>query len=120
MQHGAKRSLGHLIFEDAAAGLVGIAGMNDQRQAGRTRGGDVGAKAALLRFAGAVLVEIIQPRLAQRHDFGMPRQLDQFVRGNPVLFVGVMRMGADRAIDVRKSLRDRQAAHRDASPASRW
>src|SRR3979411_1864868 len=38
----------------------------------------------------------------------MLRQFDQFVRGNSVFFIGMMRMGADRAIDVRKSLRDRQ------------
>src|SRR5882757_5011859 len=38
----------------------------------------------------------------------MIRQLDQFVRGNPGFLVGVMRMGADRAIDVWKSLRDCQ------------
>ena len=108
MQHGAKRSLGHFVFEDAAAILVGFAGMNDQRQAGRAGRRDMGAKAALLRFARAVLVEIIQPRLAERHDLGMPRQLDQFARGNAVFFVGVMRMGADRAIDVGKPLRDRE------------
>ena len=29
-------------------------------------------------------------------------------RGNPILFVGMMRMGADRAIDVGKPFRDRQ------------
>ena len=54
MQHRAKRSLGHFVFENAAATLVGLAGMNDQRQAGRARRGDVGAKAALLRFRRAV------------------------------------------------------------------
>src|SRR6266849_5989628 len=36
----------------------------------------------------------------------MISQFDQFTCGNSVLFVGVMRMGADRAIDIRKSLRD--------------
>ena len=108
MQHGAKRSLCHFIFEDAAAVVVGVAGMNDQRQAGGAGGGDVRAKAAFLRLGRAVLVEIIQPRLAQRHHLGMPRQLDQFVGRNSVFFIGVMRMGADRAIDVWKSLGDRQ------------
>ena len=106
MQHRAKRSLGHLVFEDAAAVLVGIAGVDHQRQAGGARGGDMGAKAALLRLARAVLVEIIQPRLAQRHDLRMLGQLDQFAGGNAVFLVGVMRMGADRAIDVGKPLGD--------------
>jgi hypothetical protein len=38
----------------------------------------------------------------------MPRQLDQFVGGNPVFFIGVMRMRANRTLDVRKVLCDRQ------------
>ena len=62
------------------------------------------AKTALLRFAGAMLIEIIEPRLAQRDDFRMLRQLDQFARGNAVFLIGLMRMGADRAIDVGKPL----------------
>ena len=36
----------------------------------------------------------------------MLRQLDQFAGGNAVLFISVMRMGADRAIDVGKPLGD--------------
>ena len=119
MQHGAKRSLGHFVFEDAAAVFIGFAGMDDQRQAGRAGGGDMGAKAALLRFARAVLVEIIQPRFAQRHDLGMLRQFDQLVGRNAVFFVGLMRMGADRAIDVRETARRSRAARQAASPASR-
>ena len=99
-----------------AAILVGLAGVDHQRQAGRARRRDMGAKAALLRLARAVLVEIIQPRLAERHDLRMLRQLDQFVRGNAVFLVGVMRMGADRAIDVRKSLGDREQPGKPPHP----
>jgi len=51
MQHRAKRSFGHFIFEDTAAAVVGVAGMDDQRQTGRAGGGDMRTKAALLRFA---------------------------------------------------------------------
>ena len=119
MQHGAKRALGHFVFEDAAAILVGVAGVDDQRQAGGAGRRDMGAKAALLRLARAVLIEIIQPRLAQRHDLGMPGQLDQLAGGNAVFLVGLMRMGADRAIDVRKSLGDLQQRAEAASPGSR-
>ena len=35
-------------------------------------------------------------------------QLDQFAGGNAVFLIGLMRMGADRAIDVGKSLGDGQ------------
>src|SRR6266481_10042604 len=108
MQHGAKRSFAHLIFENAATVGVSVAGVNDQRQAGRAGGGDVRAKAALLGFRRAVLVEIIQPRLTKRHDLGMARQLDQFVGWYSVFLIGVVRMGADRAIDVWKALGDRK------------
>ena len=108
MQHGAKRSLRHFVFQDAAAILVGIAGMDHQRQAGGAGGGDMRAKAALLRFARAVLVEIVQPGFAQSHDLGMLCQLDQLVGGNAVFLVGMVRMGADRAIDVGKPRRDRK------------
>jgi hypothetical protein len=71
MQHGLERSLGDLLFEDAAAVFVGLAGVNDQRQAGGAGGGNMRAKAALLRPAGAVLVEMIQPRFAERHHLRM-------------------------------------------------
>ena len=108
MQHRAERSLGDLVFEDAAAVVVGLAGVDHQRQSCRPRRGDMRAKAALLRLARAVLVEIIQPRLPQRHDLRMLGQLDQFAGGNAVFLIGLMRMGADRAIDVGKSLGDGQ------------
>ena len=116
MQHRAKRSLRHLIFENPAAIIVGVAGMNDQRQAGRAGSRDMRPKTALLRLGRAVLVEIIQPRLPQRHDLRMSRQFDQFVRGNPVFLIGVMRMGSDRAIDVRKSLGDRKQSAQAPHP----
>src|SRR5579863_7891945 len=116
MQYSAKRALRHLVFEDAAAIVVGLAGVYDERQAGCACGSDMCPKAALLGFAGAVLVEIIQTRLAERHDLGMTRQIDQLVRRNTVFFIGLMRMRADRAVDLRKSLRDRQQSVQAADP----
>src|SRR6266404_5133425 len=53
-----------------------------------------------------MLVEIIKPRLAQGYDLWMLGKFHQFARDNAVFLVGLMRMGADRAIDVRKSLGD--------------
>jgi hypothetical protein len=106
MQHGAKRSLCHFVLEDSSARLVGLAGMDHERQPGRAGRRDMGAETALLRPWRAVVIEIIQPRLAQRHHLGMAREFDQLGGGNAVFFVGVMRMGADRTIDVRKPLGD--------------
>src|SRR5450631_3193010 len=73
-------------------------------------------KAALLRLSRAVLVEIIQTRLAERHDPGMPGQCDQFVGGNSVFFIGMMRMGADRAIDDWKPLGDFKQSAKPSHP----
>src|SRR6478736_2275900 len=106
MQHRAEWSLRNLVFEDAPAVFVGFAGMDHQRQAGRPRGCDMRAKAALLSLARTVLVEIIQPRLPQRYDLRVPSQFDQFAGWNAVFLIGVMRMGTDRTIDVGKSLGD--------------
>lgn len=49
MQHRLEGALGHLVFENDAALFVGLAGVDHQRQPGRTRRGDMGAKTALLR-----------------------------------------------------------------------
>jgi hypothetical protein len=46
----------------------------------------------------------------------MLRQRDQFVGWYPVFFVGVMRMGADRAIDVWKSFRDLEQRAKPSDP----
>src|ERR1700716_1739014 len=50
MQHRAKRSFCRFVWEDTAAIIVGVAGVNDQRETGGSGGRDVGAKAALLRL----------------------------------------------------------------------
>ena len=64
------------------------------------------AKAALLRLARRVVVVVIEAGFADRHDFGMPRGRDQIGRGYVELFMGVMRMRADRAEHVGKALGD--------------
>src|SRR6478752_10822458 len=71
MQHRAKRSLFRLLFKDAAAILVRLAGVDHQRQAGGAGGGDVGTKAPRLRLRRAVVVEIVEPGFAERDDLGM-------------------------------------------------
>src|SRR6266702_567213 len=108
MQHGAKRSLCRFLLQDAAAILVGLAGVDHQRQAGGTSRGNVGTKAPRLRLRRAVVVEIIEPGFTERDDLGMLRQRDQLVRRDAVLLIRVMRMGADRAIDVIIALSDRE------------
>ena len=69
--------------------------MDDQRQPGRARGGDVVAEAALLRIARAEIVMVVEPRLPDRHHLGMARARDQLVGADVELLVGIVRMGAD-------------------------
>ena len=59
--------------------VVGLARVDDERQAGLARGGDMIAEAALLRVARAVIVVIVEPGLADRHHLGMARARDQVV-----------------------------------------
>ena len=110
MQHSREGALPGFFFENARHVGVGFARMDDQRQAGLARGGDMGAKSALLRIARAVVVVIIEPRFADRDDFRVPRMGDQIVRRDVQLFVRIMRMRADRAKNIGKALCDRQHA----------
>ena len=57
--------------------VVGLARMDHQRQAGLARRRDMGAEALLLRVARAVVVVIVEPGLADRHDLRMPRLRDE-------------------------------------------
>ena len=63
-------------------------------------------KPLLLRVARAVVVVIVEPGLADRHHLGMTRARDQLVGRDVELLVGMVRMRADRAEDVGKSLGD--------------
>ena len=52
------------------------------------------------RAAGTTLGSGVVMVFAEGDDLWMLRQFDQFAGGDTVLFIGVMRMGPDRAIDV--------------------
>jgi hypothetical protein len=106
VQDGGEGALPHLFLEDSRHVVVGLARMDHQRQPGFARRGDVVAEAAFLRLARAVVVVIVEPGLTDRHDLGMARARHQIGRGDVELLVGAVRMGADRTVDVRESLRD--------------
>ena len=80
MQHGREGALPGFLLEDARHVVVGLAGVDDQRQPGLARRRDVGAEALLLRVARAVVVVIVEPGLADRHHLGMARARDQVGR----------------------------------------
>ncbi len=49
---------------------------------------------------------VIESGLSERDHLGMARAPDELIDGDVQLLVRVMRMGADRAVDVRKALGD--------------
>ena len=49
---------------------------------------------------------VVEPGFADCHGLGVPGQLHQVGDADVWLLVSVMRMGSDRAIDLRKALRD--------------
>ena len=59
-----------------------------------------------LRVARRLVVVVVEPRLADRHDLRMRRQPDQLVGRDVKLLGGVVRMRADRAIDLVMRLGD--------------
>ena len=108
MQHGGEGALPGFFFENARGIGIGFARMNDERQPGLARCRDVGAKAALLRVARAIVVVIVEARFAQRDDLRMPCVRHEIGCGDLEFLVGVVRMRADRAIDVGKAFGDSQ------------
>ena len=82
--------------------------MDDERQPGLACSRDVIAEAALLRITRAVIVVIIEARLADRDDLRMARARDDGRRVELKLFVRVVWMRADRAVHIGEALGDRE------------
>ena len=82
--------------------------MNDERKSGRASGGNVIAQSLHLSVARTEGVMIIEPSLADRHDFGMLRARDELLYAYVKLFMSVMGMRADRAVYIRKPLGNRE------------
>ena len=107
MEQGGERPLPHFLAQNFRAILVGVAGVNDQRQSGHARGGDVVAKHPRRRILRRVIVMIIEPRLAESHAFRVARQRDELLRAGLRLVERVIGMRADGAEHVLITLRDR-------------
>ena len=106
VQEAGESALPHFFREDRGCVVIGFARVNDERQACLARGSDVGAEAALLRFARAVLVIIIETRFADADDFWMLGKFNE-ARGVGVRFGrGFMGMDADGAIDIGEAFGD--------------
>ncbi len=107
MQHRAERPLRHLLFENPARVLIGIAAVNDERQSGNARRLDMQAEAVLLVGNGTFLVEIIEPRLTDRHHLGVRGAFDDLLQPNVALLRRIMRMRADRTAHIGKAFCNR-------------
>ena len=106
MQNARKPAVFSLFGEDRGGVLVGVAGMDDQRQAGFARRRDMGAEIGALVFARAAVVIVIEPGLADAHHLGQGRPLCEARGGGDPLFRDLMRMNAHRAPDGRMRARD--------------
>jgi hypothetical protein len=82
--------------------------MDDKRKAGFSRRADMRAESPLLRLARRIVIMIIEPGFADCHDFFTAAADHKFGQADVRFFVGVMRMRADRAINVGKALRYRK------------
>src|SRR5262245_9252068 len=70
--------------------------MNDQRQAGRARGGDVVAEAPLLRVTRTEVIMIVEAGFTDRNRLFVLREAHDLLDADIELLVRVMRMRADR------------------------
>ena len=106
VQDRGKRAPRHLLAQDGGRIVVGVARVDDERQLRRPRRGDVAAEALRLGLARAVVVEVVEPRLADGHHLGVPRPLHDRLHRDIELLVGVVRVRADRAEHVVVGLGD--------------
>ena len=108
VQHGRERLPRHLLLQDRGDVGVGIAGMDHQRQTRLLRRRDVLAKALGLRLARALVVEVVEPGLADGHDLGVLRQPHDLLHRHVQLGVRVVGVRAHRAEHVGIALGDLQ------------
>ena len=92
--------------EDLGGVVLGVAGVDDQRQAGLPRRLDMRLEALALRRAVGLVVIIIEPALADRDHARMVGGLDQRRRAEVGMGVGLVRVDADAGPDVGLALGD--------------
>ena len=96
----------HRALEDLGGVVLGVAGVDDQRQAGLPRRLDMRLEALALRRAVGLVVIIIEPALADRDHARMVGGLDQRRGAEVGMGVGLVRMDADARPDVGLALGD--------------
>ena len=120
MQHRLERPLPHFVLENGGDIVVGIPGVDHQRQSAGARGRDMGSEDPGRDVPRRVIVMVIEAGLADSDAFRMGGEFDQALGRNVRLFGGLMRMGADRIEHVRKALGEGAERIGSAPPWSRW
>src|SRR4051794_25259012 len=100
MDDSREGPLPHLLLEDGGGVLLGIAGVDDDRQPGLACRGDMGPEARALPLAVAMVVIIIEAALADPDHPRMRRALRQQACVDVRMPVGLVRMDSDRGPDV--------------------
>ena len=113
MQDGREGALPGFLLQDRRHVVVGIARMDDQRQAGLARRRDVVAEALLLRLARAVVVVVVEPGFADRHHLGMARRARSGRRRDVELLVRADADGCRPSSRRPESVRRSPAVRRD-------
>lgn len=72
----------------------------------RPRRGDMGAEASLLIGAWGIVIVVVEPGLADGHDLGVLGERHQLLGGHVRFFCRMMRMSANRAVDLIMCLGD--------------
>ena len=99
MQQGGERAPRLLVLEDGDHVVVGVARVDDQRQAGPARRVDVTAEHRRLIGSGRAVIEIVEPGFADGDALGMGGKADEIVGGDVYLLGGLVRMRADGTED---------------------
>jgi hypothetical protein len=106
VHHAVIGAVAVFLAQDARHVVVGVAGMDDQRQPGFLCGGDMHPKAVFLHLGAVRGVVIIQTALADADEFRMRGQPHQILHRDHRLGGGGHRMRAGGIEDVRVSFGD--------------
>jgi len=99
--------------------VVGGAGVDDDRLAGRARDRELSIEEELLRVRGRVVAEVVEPRLADRNDAGVHKQGAQLVQLVEVEGRRLVRVDAEDREDVVELLRELECAPGNRRASSR-
>ena len=105
MDQSREGTLLHFLGDDSGGIILGIAGVDDDWQAGLARDRNVGAEQCPLHRAIGVVVMIIESGFTDRDNPGMFGCGDQHRLAEIGMSIGFMRVNADAGPDIRLSRR---------------